>query len=329
MDDWDRAIVRPLALRAFQRKMHEQRSNYEKLRPLEAEQQRQFSEHVALGERMLQHFFAWAAELDDFASIFADHEFWAPIPDPDNPGHELVSPEGWPIRYLGRIDQLISNRDDEYWVVEHRLASEWADTERLVGDQCGVSYVWVMRLCYPQLKIAGNVYNELRTDAYPPGERPGDEVAMPLERDKRDMRGVRHINRRRDYLSWDDDADAAGDDEVVEQIGNDKFRRTYVRRCRATIDKIGAQMAADARLINAPDLVIAPHYSPDTCPTCAYQEPCAAADAGGDAAAVLAAHFRQRSEREVAEEDRLRWSTARDDEASSGLGSRNVRTRWG
>jgi hypothetical protein len=214
-------------------------------------------------------------------------------------------------------------------VVAHRLVNAWEDTERFVRDHRGVSYVWAMRLCYPQLRIAGNVYNELRTDTYPADTRSREAVPIPPERDKRDMRGVRHINRRRDYLSRDNDADAAGDGEVVEQIGNDKFRRTYVRRCRATIDKIGAQMAADARLINAPDLVIAPHYSPDTCPTCAYQEPCAAADAGGDAAAVLAAHFRQRSEREVAEEDRLRWSTARDDEASSGLGSRNVRARWG
>jgi hypothetical protein len=78
--------------------MHEQRSNYEKRRPLAAEQQRQFVAHLALGERMLQHFFAWAAQLDDFASIFADHEFWAPIPDPDNPGHELVSPGSRNVR---------------------------------------------------------------------------------------------------------------------------------------------------------------------------------------------------------------------------------------
>jgi hypothetical protein len=331
MDDWDRAIVRPLALQAFQRKMHEQRSNYEKRRPLAAEQRRQFSDHVALGERMLQHFFAWAATLDDFASIFADHEFWAPIPDPDNPGHELVSPEGWPIRYLGRIDQLISNRDDEYWVVAHRLVNAWEDTERFVRDYRGVSYVWAMRLCYPQFRIAGNVYNELRTDTYPAADtRSREAVPIPPERDKRDMRGVRHINRRRDYLSPGDEELTATDDEIVEQTGNDKFRRTYVRRCRATIEQIGAEIAEEARLIDAADLVIAPHHSSDICPTCPYQEPCAALDAGLDVAAVLTARYRQRTEREVEQDDRLRRSAARDDDPSTrSVAFRNVRARWG
>ncbi|TMI71727.1 MAG: hypothetical protein E6H05_12155, partial [Bacillati bacterium ANGP1] len=84
MDDWDRSIVRPLALKGFFRSLEEDRVRYETQAALTAEQEEEWDEAMERGEAMLNGYFAWAAPLDTFASIFSDQEFWAPIPDPAN-----------------------------------------------------------------------------------------------------------------------------------------------------------------------------------------------------------------------------------------------------
>ena len=116
MDDWDRAIVRPLALKGFLRSLEEDRARYEKTAPLTPEQEEEWEEALQRGEAMLTGYFAWAAPLDTFASIFSDQEYWAPIPDPANPGSDLVNAAGREIRYLGRVDQLFSDVNDQYWI---------------------------------------------------------------------------------------------------------------------------------------------------------------------------------------------------------------------
>ncbi|MDP9074373.1 MAG: hypothetical protein M3N98_09400, partial [Actinomycetota bacterium] len=85
MDDWKRSIVRPLAFKGFERSMAESRVAHEKEAPLTPEEDRAFGEHLVLGQALLANFFAWAAEIDEFESLFSDHELWAPIPDPDAP----------------------------------------------------------------------------------------------------------------------------------------------------------------------------------------------------------------------------------------------------
>lgn len=164
MDDWDRQIVRPLAMQAFQRKMREHRTSYEAVAALDAGEERDWNEHLERGQGILRHYFAWCAEVDEFDWIFADHEFRAPVPDPESAGLDLVAPDGRALRYVGRIDQLMDERD-ELWVVDHRLTTDgWADGRALVDDWVSVSAVWAMQMCYPSLKIAGNVYNEIRVD---------------------------------------------------------------------------------------------------------------------------------------------------------------------
>lgn len=66
---------------------------------------------------------------------------------------------------------------------------------------------------------------------------------------------------------------------------------------------------------------------------CLYRAPCDAMEAGLDPAEVLAAHYRKRNQRESEQEDRLRWSAAREQapQAAGGedLRSKIVRARWG
>jgi hypothetical protein len=327
MDDWDRKIVRPLALHAFRRKIQEHRASYEVLHPLDAAEIALWTRYSALGERFLEHYFAWCATVDDFESVLCDHELRAPVPDPAIAGRDLVAPDGRALRYVSRLDQLIAE-GDELWIVHHRLADGWANVQELLDDWLGVSQAWAAEICHSQLRIAGNVYNELRVDEAPPD----DPATIPDELDRRNMTGARHVNRRRDYLSPNTvpclQARAPSSDEIVRLDGNDRFRRTYVSRARSSIEQIGEAIARDTVATTASDAPTVPRHSPDNCLRCPYGEPCDAMDAGLDVAPVLAARYRKRSELESEHEEGLRWSLARRRAAAANAAA-NVRFLWG
>ena len=171
MDDWNRMIVRPLALHAFRRKVKEHRASQEARRSLDAAEIALWTRYSAYGERLLERYFAWCATVDDFESVLSDHELRAPIPDPFVAGRDLVAPDGRALRYVSRLDQLIAE-GDELWIVRHRLADGWAQGRGLLDDWLGISQAWAAEICHPQLRIAGNIYNELRVDEVPPDGPP-------------------------------------------------------------------------------------------------------------------------------------------------------------
>jgi hypothetical protein len=321
MDDWDRSIVRPLALKGFVRSMQEDRARYEALAPLTGEQEEAWSEALARGEAMLDRYFAWAAPLDTFASIFSDQEFWAPVPDPANPGSDLTDPSGREIRYLGRVDQLFSDRNDEYWIADHRLVDEWEDDDQLLLDVEGLAALWATQQTYPQLRIAGTVYNELRNDVELSSSVDAEE--LDAHADGRTMRRARHVHTRRSPLTpaEQQDLDAAfassaaahegsAVDGIVSRVTGEWFRRTYIRRGRGSVRLTGLIMAARANEMAGPDLPIYPNPSLEHCAACVFQAPCIAMNEGADPQAILDASFRRRTPDE-GEEDRLRWSVGR------------------
>ena len=162
MDDWSRSIVRPLALEGFRRAMREDRAAYEALATIDARLESDYARWSRLGDLVLHRFFAFAAAFDDFDSVLAEDDLWVPVPDPDHPGSELGTRDGRPIRYLCRLDQLIADPDDEWWVVDHRLAwGRWATDDDLLGEQRTVRTLWALETAYPQIHVAGTVHNEL------------------------------------------------------------------------------------------------------------------------------------------------------------------------
>ncbi|HET9158665.1 MAG TPA: hypothetical protein VFN91_18465, partial [Myxococcaceae bacterium] len=133
MDDWRRSIVRPLALEGFRRAMRETRAAYEEVATVDAGLDADYARWSRLGDLLLHRFFAFAAAFDDFDSVLAQDDLWVPVPDPDQPGSELGTRDGRPVRYLCRLDQLIADPDDEWWVVDHRLSwGGWAMDEELI-----------------------------------------------------------------------------------------------------------------------------------------------------------------------------------------------------
>ncbi len=357
MDDWNRSIVRPLALQGFERAMRDDRTGYEETTSLTPEQDADWNLFLTLGHRVLNRYFDWAAPADDFESILADEDIWVPVLDPWNPGLELGTPDGHPIRYFGRLDQLISDAQDEYWVVRHRVVwDDWGDDQAMLDDDEALRCQWAVETSYPQLRVAGTIYNELRVDRadVDVAGAGGDDVRQAAEsavRDLRDMtRGVRHLNTRRSPLTPagkdltlplpDEDLNRVYEvpiqtddrDHLSQREGNDYVRRTWVRRARLSVPKAHLQIVDHVLEVREPDVDVSPSPSEEKCARCVFLKPCKALNEGVDIAPIMASEYRKRSAEDF-EEEGLRWSPNRRAQRAS-LGGRaqrpgTVNFRWG
>jgi hypothetical protein len=280
MWDWDGAIVLPLVRQAFRDAMAEQRAR------LPSAWARRWSDSVALGERVLESYFSWAPDVDDFAPVRVATDLDVQIPDPDAPGRDLVTPGGWPIRFRTRLDLLAIDADNAYWMVEHELVrSGWPDLDELLLDERALSWCWACQQAYPGLRVAGTIHNELRVDAaYPEGIGGG-----------LGMRGrVRQHDRAYDPPIGRSAAPPTAGPKV-RQRGGSAFRRTRIRREQAELASFGDRLACQAREMTDPALRLYPSPSPGNCRRCAFRPPCIGLNEGGELAALLAGGYRRRS----------------------------------
>ncbi len=302
MGDWKRSIVRPLAIKGFERRMLQAGEGpgpgAGRLPGGGAGNGASAEAGLEAGRSLLTRYFAWAEKLDDFDSLLVDHDVWAAIPDPRRPQEDLGTPDSRPIRYLGRIDQLMSSPDDEFWTVSHRLVEGgWTSDDALLDDQVALADSWALQIDFPQVLVAGTVVNELRTDwALEAMEAP------VLDDDDWDMSGARHLNFRRSPISpearlaFQDAAEAAemGNIERREEEGG--FRRTVIRRSQAALARAGAQVGADVLEMQGSELSVSPTFSDQHCPSCLFKGPCDAMEAGGDWRALLERDYFRRDE---------------------------------
>lgn len=332
LDDWNRKIVRPLALKGFNRAMSEQASAYEKARPLSPDQAGDWQRNRRLGESLLAAYFDWADAADDFDSIFSDELVWSTVPDPDDPTSDVGLPGARPIRFVTRIDQLISDDSDEHWVVEHRVAfDEFLPDEALVADDEQQRVVWAIETAYPQLLVAGTIYNELLVRSDDPDRfaqavvgASGTEV-----RETRDMSRVRHPSgaaarypvtpRAKGPDGPADGSDLIATDSITDRAGTDRVRRTVVRRSRGSIAAAGRRVAQDIGFMIDPDVDVSPSPSPQRCPSCPFLAPCEAMQAGRDPDLILLTGFRPRGNEEL-EDAGLRGSDERREQQGTDYG---------
>jgi hypothetical protein len=323
MDDWSRSIVRPLAVEGFRRAMREARTAYEDATTLDAAAEA-WEHHLRLGELVLHRYFAFAAAFDDFDSVLADEDLWAPVPDPDDPVRELGTADGRPVRFLCRLDQLISDDDDEWWVVDHRVTRDgWADDAALLGDLDTVRTWWALEVAYPQICVAGTVHNELLVTA------DDGEVAVPpdgAELDRRDMSaGARHANLRRAPLTPEERILWSAVDrpnEIVHREATETIRRTWVRRGRGELHAVGLDLSEEAMAMVASDVPVPPNPSAEVCGRCPFLHPCLVMESGGDPESALVASYRRRRDDEF-DEAGLRSAARR--RARSHLGANPAR----
>ncbi len=150
MWEWDRAIVHPLAVEAWRRVVSDWPDDHDDV--------------VAVGEQMLERYFDWAPEVDNFTPVRVETDFQVTIPDPADPVRDLAGVDGSAVHFAGRIELLIVDPNNAYWLVAHRVGVDWADGDELVLDERGAAFCWAWERFTLGTAITGVVYNELRTD---------------------------------------------------------------------------------------------------------------------------------------------------------------------
>src|ERR671918_37910 len=121
MWEWDRSVVRPL-----------------------------------VAQELDGHYLEWAPSVDRFWPVRVATDFDVQVPDWRAPGQDLVSPAGEPIRYQGRVDMLVVDEHDAYWVVRHRLARDrFSDFDLLALDDGLVAAGWAWEIFYLGMRVAG------------------------------------------------------------------------------------------------------------------------------------------------------------------------------
>jgi hypothetical protein len=306
MWEWSRDIVAPLAMQGFEKAMVRQRAAYGMHREISDTEEAAWRGSFERGQQLLQAYFRWAPGADAFSPVRVDSDFDANVPDPSAPGSDLVAPRG-PIHYQGRIDALVVDAYDAYWIIDHRVVDgHWEDQDQLLLDERGIAACWAWEIFYYGMKIAGTIYNELRIDLPAPEPLPVADVSdagAPAGGAPAAGRPGVLPGYRRMYLQA-----AHVPEDRLEVTGTDAFRRTRVTRRRAELAGCGMQVATEAKEMTREGLAVYPNPTPDHCTPCAYRAPCLALNSGLDPSGILAEAYRDRGPDEP-EEGRLGGST--------------------
>ncbi|MGH3778181.1 MAG: PD-(D/E)XK nuclease family protein [Pseudonocardiaceae bacterium] len=266
MWEWNRTIVRPLAVAGFERSMRRQRAAYAQTGDLSAEQVRDWDQHLELGTGVLQRYFEWALETDRFTPIQVAAQFDISVPDPANPDSGLITPDQRSIQYRVKIDLAVIDDHELYWLVEHRIITDpaWPGIEALRIDEQALTRSWAWQLSF-LARLEGTIHNELHAAMPDPAQTAAVAVrAIP------------------------------GPGGIITQRSAGSFRRTHIPRTELEIERRGVAVAREMQEMTDPSLRIYPNPSWEHCSTCAYRPPCLAINQGLDEQPILQASYRQR-----------------------------------
>jgi len=314
MWQWDRRSVMPTVLASFFQSMEQQRANCLKIRDLSVDEENDWTEHVDLGARMLEHYFAWGPTVDDFDPLKIASDVDVNIPDPHHAGHDLAKPKtspALPVRYRDRTDVLILDGLDAYWVMDHRISETWLDLDCLLLDERSVAACWAWQNFNLGMKIQGVIYNELlkaAPDESQLADPSSSSVLTPLAK-------PRGPPPREQYQGLYKQAIREPERRIA-QCGNAYFRRTAVARSQTEIEMAGRQLGLEALDMIHPELEAYSNPTWSACARCAFRRPCVTMNEGADAGALIETSYRKRDDDEFAP-GRLGASTWSFDRGSS------------
>lgn len=312
MWDWDRGVRLPLVGQELERALVRQRQRADGSDDAGADAWQQAS---GQGRALLTRYFEWAPKADRFAPVLVESDFEVNVLDPARPDGALIAGGGEPIRYKGRIDMMAIDQDDAYWIVRHRVAGAgWLPTEQLIADEESLTACWAWEQFYLGMAITGTIYNELRlppgpaTEAAEPARGMPQEAgrhgpgrwpwlrrpartALPAVRQHEPSGGGRSIPQHRRMYAR---ASHPTRVEPIEQLTQDGFRRTWLRRTPADITEAGRRLGADVAQMARDDLDVYPEPSDRNCPPCPYLEPCQTMQAGRDEGPIIGTGYRKR-----------------------------------
>jgi hypothetical protein len=274
MWDWSRTIVRPLATEAFLKAMRKQRDAYMAATGLlSPDQEAAWEDAVARGQAMLEAYYEWAIEVDKFSAVQVETLFDVTVPDPYELDVGLLTHEGRGINYRLRIDMVVVDEHELYWLVDHRIVrGDWPELDHQLLDEQMLTRSWAWELGF-LARITGTIHNELRLPG--PGEpSPADRPAQ----------------------SWGDiDVIDRGTRLVRRQTAAGRFRRTQIPRERAEIEGAGLRVATEVRDMTRAGIPCYPTPASNRCQACRYRSPCIALMQGEDPLPTLELGFRPRT----------------------------------
>lgn len=322
MWDWDRGVRLRLVGQELDRALARQRQRAGASDDANAGAWQRASED---GKGLLARYTEWAPTADRFAPVLVETDFEVDVLDPARSDAAVVAGDGEPVRYSGRIDMMAIDQNDAYWIVRHRVVgTDWLPTDQLIADEESLAACWAWEQFYLGMAITGTIDNELCLSPGPaaeaadpaldtpekagrrgprrwPWSRQSAGTAFPSVRQHEPSGGGRSIpQHRRMYAVANQPTQA----EPIEQVTQDGFRRTWLRRTRADVAEAGRRLGADAAQMARGDLDVYPEPSDDNCPPCPYLEPCRTMQAGGDAGPIIRSGYRRRLP-EPPEEGRL------------------------
>lgn len=286
---------RPLALLAFHRTWQKHRTLYEKYNVLSQEAMDDMKERKVLGEAMLDYYFKWSKERDkNLTPVYTEVEFEVPIRIPTSgialpPEFGLnvatdppsLTFRGYPVVYQGRIDLIVQDSDDHYWLVDHKTAGPraWAEesNEFLIRDEQCKSYAWAIQHVLG-INVRGVIYNELykgtpQEPARLQRTRKGLSFSTSKQQDTTFEIALETFKRE------DREALKAGwYDEYLTFLKNEG--KQFVRRNRVTYTPDMLTILGDQICMEAIDMLADPFIYPNpgkfNCRWCDFRTPCEA-----------------------------------------------------
>jgi hypothetical protein len=138
---WDRGIVEPLALAAYER-----------------------AGGPPEGLALLEAYQHWARPLDRFTPLRVEVDAYVHVPDPTRPAANLLAGDGAPVRYHDRIGMVVVDDGRRHWLAEHRVVDTLAEPDELALDERGVVACWAWEQIELSTTVRGVLYTELRLD---------------------------------------------------------------------------------------------------------------------------------------------------------------------
>jgi hypothetical protein len=312
MWDWSPAVVIPLVFQAFDKAVARESAR------LGPDRVDNFSAVAGRTRRLLQAYVEWAPPVERVAPVLIEVDYQADVPDPDHPDLGLFTPDGANVRYEGRIDLLGVDEFDAYWIVRHRLVTEWTPTDMLLRDEEALAACWAWEQYYIGMEIAGTVHNELRL---PPQDGTAAPDPVPPETpitgrgwvpEHEASGGGRSVPQHRRLYARSRQPD------TLERVRHERgpwFRRTWIRRTRDEVAGAGRQLAFETRQLFGSGVAVYPSPSLSACRRCPFEAPCSALYEGREreAEAILSSSHRSRPPA-LPVEGRLggvTWSTGR------------------
>jgi hypothetical protein len=193
MWEWGRAIVRPLAFEAYRRVVAGWPDGDDAL--------------AERGERLLERYFEWAPAVDLFTPVRVETDFDVTIPDPADPRHDLAASDGSAVHFSERVELVVADPFNAYWLVTHLVGDRWAHPDALALDERGAACSWAWGRCFLGMDVTGVIYNELRTDT----DLEADDVAETTFRRTQVHRDIVELERARYTLGTEARAMTAPD----------------------------------------------------------------------------------------------------------------------